>query len=149
MVTTHTDVHALLDTRAEACRAKDIDRLMSLYSPNIVYFDCVPPLQGFVGTDAVRRNFLRWFDEYPGPIGLETRDLMIAMSGDVAFAHMLHLDKGNVHLAKAGLKEAWIRSTICCERSGDGWLIRHEHISWPFEFNKEGGNVVMSLTPLR
>jgi len=120
---------------------------MSLYSPNIVYFDCVPPLQGFIGSDAVRRNFLRWFDEYEGPIGLETRDLDIAVSEDVAFAHMLHLDKGNVHLSKAGLEEAWIRSTVCCRRSSHGWLITHEHISWPFEFNKEGGNVVMRLGP--
>lgn len=86
---------------------------MSLYSPRIVYFDVVPPLQGFVGTDAVRRNFLRWFGEYDGTIGLETRDLTVGVSGDVAFAHMLHLDKGNVHFAKAGLKEAWVRSTVC------------------------------------
>jgi ketosteroid isomerase-like protein len=145
MASTQSAVKALLDTRQEACRAKDIDRLMSLYSRNIVYFDVVPPLQGFIGSDAVRRNFLRWFDEYEGPIGLETRDLDIALSGDVAFAHMLHLDKGNTHLSKAGLKEAWVRSTVCCRQSEQGWLITHEHISWPFEFNKDGGNVVMSL----
>lgn len=120
---------------------------MSLYSSDIVYFDVVPPLQGFIGTDAVRRNFLRWFDEYEGPIGLETRDLNIAMSGDVAFAHMLHLDKGNIHFAKAGLEEAWLRSTVCCRRSDQGWLIMHEHVSWPVQFNQEGGNVVMTLAP--
>lgn len=146
MTSTQPELKALLTARDEACRAKDIDRLMSLYSSNIVYFDCVPPLQGFIGTDAVRRNFLRWFDEYEGPIGLETHDLNIAMSGDVAFAHMLQLDKGNVHLAEAGLEEAWVRSTVCCQRSSHGWSITHEHISWPFEFNKEGGNVVMRLT---
>jgi ketosteroid isomerase-like protein len=145
MASTQSEIKVLLDSREEACRVKDIDRLMSLYSPNIVYFDCVPPLQGFIGSDAVRRNFLRWFDEYEGPIGLEARDLNIAMSEDVAFAHMLHLDKGNVHLSKAGLEEAWIRSTVCCQRSSRGWLITHEHISWPFEFNKQGGTVVMRL----
>jgi hypothetical protein len=37
---------------------------------------------------------------------LETRDLNIAMSEDIAFAHMLHLDKGNIHLSKAGLEQA-------------------------------------------
>jgi ketosteroid isomerase-like protein len=85
MASTQTELQALLDSRVEACRAKDIDRLMSLYSPNIIYFDCVPPLH-FTGSDAVRRNFLRWFNEYEGEIGLETRDLNIAISGDVAFA---------------------------------------------------------------
>lgn len=147
MALTPSAITALLDSRVEACRAKNIERLMSLYSPDIVYFDCVPPLQGFVGTDAVRRNFLRWFDEYEGPIGLETRALDIAVSDNVAFAHMLHLDKGNRHLARAGLREAWIRSTVCCRRSDAGWLITHEHVSWPFEFNKEGGRVVMTRAP--
>jgi len=46
---------------------------MSLYSPDIVYYDVVPPLQ-FAGAADVRRNFMRWFDEYDGPIGLETHD---------------------------------------------------------------------------
>jgi len=103
---------------------------MSLYSPNIVYFDCVPPLH-FTGSDAVRRNFLRWFNEYEGEIDLETRDLDIAISGDVAFAHMLHLDKGNTHL-ESGL-EFWLRSTVCCQRSNNKWLITHEHISLPIK----------------
>jgi ketosteroid isomerase-like protein len=147
MASERSDVEALLDSRLEACRAKDIDRLMSLYSADIVYFDCVPPLQGFHGSDAVRRNFLRWFDEYEGPIGLEAREVNIATHGDVAFAHMLNLDKGNVHFRKAGIDEAWLRSTVCCQRSGGGWLITHEHVSWPFEFNREGGNVVMQLAP--
>lgn len=144
MASIESEVRALLDSRIEACRAKDIDHLMSLYSPGIVYFDCVPPLEGFIGSDSVRRNFLRWFDEYEGPIGLETHDMDIAVSDDVAFAHMLHLDRGNVHLAKAGLAEAWLRSTVCCRRKGSRWLITHEHISWPFEFNKNGGKLVMT-----
>jgi ketosteroid isomerase-like protein len=118
---------------------------MSLYSPDIVYFDVVPPLQGFIGLDAVRRNFERWFSEYEGKIELETRDLGIAVDGDVAFAHMLHLDKGNKHFAKTGLSEAWVRSTVCCRQINGEWLITHEHISWPFEFNKDGGKLIMTL----
>jgi hypothetical protein len=48
-------------------------QLMSLYSPDVIYYDAVLPLQ-FTGLDEVRRNFLRWFDEYDGPIGLD-RDI--------------------------------------------------------------------------
>ena len=140
-------VEVLLNRRAEACREKNIDRLMSLYSPDIVYFDVVPPLQGFKGLDAVRRNFLRWFEEYDGPIGLETRQQRIAVAGDIAFVHMLHIDKGNRNFAKAGLTEAWVRSTVCSRRINGDWLITHEHISWPFEFNKEGGKPVMTPGP--
>ena len=50
-----TEVMAVLDRRVEAVRAKDIDRIMSLYSPGIVYFDIIPPQQ-FVGAGELRRN---------------------------------------------------------------------------------------------
>ena len=66
---------------------------MSLYSSGIIYYDVVPSLQ-FAGSADVRRNFMRWSDEYDGPIVLETHDLSIAASADVAFAHMLRLDSG-------------------------------------------------------
>ncbi|MEV0821663.1 YybH family protein [Nonomuraea rubra] len=130
MTSSDSDIRALLDTRVEACQDKDIDRLMSLYSPGIVYYDVVPPLQ-FVGTEEVRRNFVRWFDEYDGPISLETHDLTIATDADVAFVNMLHLDSGT---RKNGLPiSIWVRSTVCCRRSGGGtWSITHEHISVPF-----------------
>ncbi|MDR0342916.1 MAG: nuclear transport factor 2 family protein [Nocardiopsaceae bacterium] len=128
MTTNDSEVRALLDSRVGACREKDIERLMSLYSPGIVYYDVVPPLQ-FVGSDEVRRNFKRWFDEYDGPIGLETHELNIAASADVAFANMLHLDSGTRNNGLDGA--VWIRSTVCCRRSSGKWLITHEHISMP------------------
>jgi uncharacterized protein (TIGR02246 family) len=141
-VRTLSEVKALLDSREEACRAKDIDRLMSLYSLDCTYFDVVPPLQ-FAGSAAIRRNFQRWFDEYQGSIGLETRDLDISASGDVAFVHMLHRDSGTM---KNGQERAiWLRSTVCCQRSDHRWLITHEHISLPVDF--KSGRATMDLVP--
>jgi uncharacterized protein (TIGR02246 family) len=145
MASTQSDVRALLDSRVEACRTKDIDRLMSIYSPNIVYFDVVPPLH-FIGREAVRNNFVRWFNEYEGPIGLETQYLNIAISGDLAFAHMLHLDKGNANLTeKQSGRQFWLRATVCCQRSNNNWLITHEHISLPVDFRS--GKVLLDLVP--
>lgn len=136
------DVIAVLDSRVEACRARDIDRLMSLYSPDIVYFDIIPPHQ-FIGADVVRRNFLRWFAEYQGDIGLETHDLSVAVSEDVAFAHMLHPDTGT---RRNGLDVVvWVRSTVCIQRIGDQWLITHEHISFPI--SPESWSAVVDATP--
>jgi ketosteroid isomerase-like protein len=147
MDTNHADaaqaeVMAILDERVEACRAKDINRLMPLYSPDIVYFDIIPPHR-FIGTDDVRRNFLRWFDEYQGNIGLETHDLRVSVSGDVAFAHMLHPDSGT---RRSGRDEVvWVRSTVCLQRIDDHWLITHEHISFPI--NPESWSAVVDATP--
>ena len=83
----------------------------------------------FVGSAEVRRNFIRRFDEYDGPIGLKTHDLSITTCADFSFAHMLHLDGG---MRKNGINYAiWVRSTVCCRRSGGKWLITHGHISMP------------------
>jgi ketosteroid isomerase-like protein len=139
---TQSQVRALLESWIEAARAKDIDQLMSLYAPDSVYFDAVPPLQ-FVGDAAIRRNFLRWFDAYEGPIGLETRDLHVVTIGDVAFAHMLVLDSGKRKYGnEAGI---WVRATVCCQRSNNRWLIMHEHISLPSD--PQSGLAVLDLVP--
>jgi ketosteroid isomerase-like protein len=49
---------ALIRQRVEDCvkalRATDIDGVMSLYAPNIVSFDIIPPLR-YVGADNKRR----------------------------------------------------------------------------------------------
>src|SRR5919106_1506991 len=68
MAKTQSEVRALLDSWSGAIRIKDIDRLMSLYSPDIVYFDVVPPLQ-YAGAAALRGRFLQWFGSWKGSIG--------------------------------------------------------------------------------
>ncbi|WP_460697627.1 YybH family protein [Nocardia thraciensis] len=106
MTANESEIRALLESRTEAQRSKDIDRLMSFYSPDIVYYDAVAPLR-FTGTGEVRRNFARWFDGYVGPVGLETHDLTIVTSGDVACATMLHLDSGK---RRGGIElPMWVR----------------------------------------
>lgn len=147
MVTTHADsaladVMAVLDNRVEAVRARDIDRLMSLYSPDIVYFDIIPPHQ-FIGAADVRRNFLRWFDEYQGDIGLETHDLHVAAGENVAFAHMIHPDSGTRR--NGDDITVWVRSSVCLQQIDGQWLITHEHISFPI--NPENWSAIVDATP--
>ncbi|TDE33141.1 DUF4440 domain-containing protein [Nonomuraea mesophila] len=130
MTSNESEIKTLLENRTAACENKDIDRLMPLYSPGIVYYDAVPPLQ-FRGTEAVRDNFLRWFDGYEGLISLETHELTVVTSGDAAFAHMLLLDTGK---RKGGEQPSiWVRATTCLRRSHGRWLITHEHVSVPFD----------------
>lgn len=142
MTSPEADVRALLDSWSEAIRTKDIDRLMSVYSPDIVYFDLVPPLQ-FIGSAAARRNFLRWFDGWRSSIGQEIRDLNITASGDIANAYMLIRASGTL---KSGQEVGyWVRATVCCRRSNQTWLITHEHISLPVDF--KSGSAAMDLVP--
>jgi ketosteroid isomerase-like protein len=142
MASTESEIRTLLENWSEAARAKDIDRLMSLYSPDIVYFDVVPPLQ-FAGSAAVRANFLRWFGGFESSIGQEVRDQHISLSGDIAVAYMLIRASGTL---KDGREVGyWVRATVSCKRSNLRWLITHEHISLPFDF--ERGSVAMDLVP--
>src|SRR5688500_10874775 len=85
---TESEVKAFFESRSEAIWIKDIDRLMSFYSPDIIYFDLVPPLQ-YSGSAALRGRFLNWFDGFEGSIGQEIRDLNVLVSVDVAVASML------------------------------------------------------------
>jgi ketosteroid isomerase-like protein len=142
MASTESEIRALLDSRSEAMRAKDIDRLMSLYAPDVVYFDLVPPLR-YAGSAALRARFSRWFDGWDGPIGMEIGDLTVAASGDIATAFMLLRASGTrTNGPEVGY---WVRTTNGFQRSDHGWLITHEHVSLPVDF--ESGRAVMDLVP--
>ncbi|PXX71077.1 ketosteroid isomerase-like protein [Nocardia tenerifensis] len=128
MTTEEAQIREFLASCMDAQRSKDIDRVMSFYSPDIVYYDAVAPLR-FTGTEEVRRNFVRWFDGYVGPISLETHDLTIVAGEDVAFADMLQLDSGK---RRGGIDlPIWVRETVCLRRVDGVWAITHEHISIP------------------
>lgn len=142
MVSTQSEVSAMLDSRSEAIRMKDIDRLMSFYSPDIVYFDIVPPLR-YVGSAALRGRFLHWFDGFKGSIGQEIHDLNILANGDVAAASMLIRASGT---RKNGQGVGfWVRASDSCRRSNGRWLITHEHVSLPVDLQNE--HAAMDLVP--
>ena len=137
-----SEIRALLDVRSEAVRIKDIARLMSLYSPDVVYFDVVPGLQ-FTGAAALRARFVQWFDSVAGSISMEIRDLNILAGGDIAVAYMLNRTSGTL---KNGREVGhWVRATVGWQRSNHRWLIEHEHISLPINF--ESGRAAMDLVP--
>jgi ketosteroid isomerase-like protein len=78
-----------------------------------------------------------------GPIALETRDLNISASEEMAFAHFLSKTSGTL---KNGREiGSWVRATSCCRRGSEGWLITHEHISLPVD--PVSGNAAMDLAP--
>ncbi len=136
------EIRSLIDSRSEAIRTKDIDRLMSFYSADIVYFDVVPPLQ-YLGSAALRDRFLHWLDGYESEIGQDARDLTIAVSGDIAVASMLIQTGGR--LKNGSAVESWVRGTSCFRRSDDKWLITHEHISVPID--PGSGRAAIGLNP--
>jgi len=142
MTTAESELKALFESRSEAMRQKDIERVMALYSPDIVYFDLVPPLR-YSGAAALRDRFLDWFGRWSSPIGQELRDLHISASEDVAAAFMLIRTSGTL---KTGEEIGyWVRVSNGCQRSDRGWLITHEHVSLPVDMKSR--SAVMDLVP--
>ena len=127
---------------AKAIRAKDIDRVMSLYAPNIVSFDLNPPLR-YAGTDNKRRAWQEFFAIYTGPVAYEVRDLNITTDGELAFVQSLNHVKGT--LASGHITDLWVRWTACFRRIDGVWLVVHDHVSVPADL--EHGQAVLNLTP--
>jgi ketosteroid isomerase-like protein len=142
MGSTRSEVEAFYDGLFDAIHAKDLDRLMAGYSPEVVYFDVVPPLR-FAGSAALRARFAAWFAGFHGPIAMEARDFEVSTSGDIAVAHWFSRARGT--LTDGRDVGTWVRATSCARRTDHGWLVTHEHISLPADLAT--GRAVADLVP--
>ncbi len=131
-----------IEDLAKAIGAKDIDGVMSLYAPNIVSFDIVPPLR-YAGADGKRRAWQDVFAAYPGPIVYEVRDLNVATDGELAFVHSVNHVKCT--LASGHISDLWLRWTACFRRIDGVWLVVHDHVSVPADLAH--GQAALDLTP--
>jgi ketosteroid isomerase-like protein len=89
------DIRRRIEKLVEAIRAMDLEGVKSIYAPDIVSFDVVPPLQ-HVGAEAQWKNWADVFAAYQRPLGYEVRDLTITVGGDVAFGHSLNRISGTL-----------------------------------------------------
>jgi ketosteroid isomerase-like protein len=140
--TDEAQIRKLMDDRARAVQAKDINGLMSNYAPDVLSFDAVDRLQNS-GSDGSRKRAREWFSAYQGPIGSEMRELSIAMGDDVAFCHGLNRIRGTT--TNGTQVDMWLRATVCLRKIGGKWLITHEHTSAPFD--AASGRALSDLKP--
>jgi ketosteroid isomerase-like protein len=131
-----------IEELATALRAKDIDAVMSIFAPDLVSFDIVPPLR-YVGADNKRRAWQEAFAMYAGPFGYELHDLNVTAVGDLAFVHSLN--HVTATLASGHVTDLWLRWTACLRRIDGDWLVVHDHVSVPADL--EHGRAALNLTP--
>jgi uncharacterized protein (TIGR02246 family) len=137
-------IRDLYDRWAKAFRAHDVDGIMAVYAPGdaVVAYDIVPPLQ-YVGNDAYRKDYQGFFALYNGPLDVEFRDLRIVAGNNVAFINALERISGTL---KSGQKsDIWLRATSGLRKMNGKWLIVHDHISVPTDFNT--GKALLDLKP--
>ena len=136
------EIKRAIEGYVEALRARDIDGVMSIYAPELVSFDIVPPLQ-YVGADAYRKQWEGVFSLVPGPIDYEIADLSITVGDDVAFTHSFNRVSGTMNTGqKIG---SWLRWTACWRRVNGKWLIVHMQASVPVDL--QTGRAVLDLKP--
>src|SRR5215469_4873063 len=125
-----TAIKRVIEGGVNAVRNKDIGGVMSLYAPEVVSFDIVPPLR-YVGADAFRNVWEEVFSSFQGPIGYELHDLSITVGDDVAFAYSLNRISGTLNTGQK--TDLWLRSTVCFRKSNGKWLIVHHQNSVPVD----------------
>jgi ketosteroid isomerase-like protein len=73
-----------LDNFVTAFRTKDLNLMMSLFSPKMVAFDIIPPLE-YVGSDVYTKVWKETFELFQDGIDVEIRNLNIIADKNVAF----------------------------------------------------------------
>ena len=124
------EITALYDGWVAAIRQKDLAGALAHYSPDVVAFDLINPLQ-YRGVAALRKRLQEWFASFNGPLGYEVRDVQVAAGEDVAFSHSMNHVQATTNDGKS--IDMWWRATLCYRRQGDEWLVTHSHTSVPFD----------------
>jgi ketosteroid isomerase-like protein len=131
-----------IDLFVQAFRAKDIAGCMSVFSPEIVSFDIVPPLQT-VGAARFVKHWEDFFGTYAGPLEAEFPDVKITAGDDVAFSYCLHRIAGTL---KNGHKtDYWLRWTAGWRKTDGQWFVVHEQVSVPTDL--KNGKALIDLKP--
>jgi ketosteroid isomerase-like protein len=140
--TDEADIRRRIDNGVKAIRVMDLEGVMALYAPELVSFDIVPPLQ-HVGAAAKRKQWVDAFATYQRPLGYEIHDLTITVGDDVAFGHSLNRISGT--LQNGNRTEFWLRWTAGFRKIDGTWLIAHDQVSVPVDF--ESGRALLNLEP--
>src|SRR5947207_389214 len=89
------EIRGWIDHWTKAVSAKDVDRVMELYTDDVVAYDVVPPLQ-YVGKAAYRADWQQFFSQYESDLRIETRDLHVGVSGQFGYLTGLQVISGKI-----------------------------------------------------
>ena len=138
----HTALQTTLDSWTEACRSKDVARIMAHYSEDVVAYDAIGPLR-FVGRAAYQAHWQACMEMCSGETLFEPHDPSFIASGEMGVAHyLLHCGGSD---DKGQMQSSWMRVTQCLRQQDGRWLIMHEHFSTPCDM--ESGKALFDLQP--
>lgn len=136
------EIQRLLDDGIRMLHDKNIEGVMSMYAPDVVSFDIVPPLR-YVGAEVFRKVWEEVFSVYQGSIDYEFHDPSITVGDDVAFVYSLNHISGT--LITGQKTNLWLRWTACLRKINGKWLIVHHQNSVPVDM--QTGKAALDLKP--
>lgn len=136
-------VRQWMNAFTKAFEARDLNATMALYSPDVLAYDVVPPLQ-YVGGDAYRKDWETFYSSFKGPLHTEFRDMHILASGDLAVIEALEQVSGT-QASNGQTLSFWVRTTTALRKVNGKWLDVHDHVSVPVDM--ESGKALMDLKP--
>jgi ketosteroid isomerase-like protein len=99
---------------------------------SLFVFDVIPPRQ-YVGAKAYRKDWEGFLGTFEGPITVDLSDLSVTTSGNLAYGHSIQHTAGT---DKKGKKlDFTMRVTDVYRKIKGKWLIVHEHVSVPVDFD--------------
>jgi len=129
-------IRELIEARNAAVYEGDTKRAVAPLAKDVVAYELQPPLQitGAAARDA--DAVAAWLATWEGPVEIEMRDPVVAVDGDLAFAHGLSRMYGTKKEFATGA--FWYRTTLCLKRIAGAWSVVHEHNSVPMKMDGSG-----------
>lgn len=143
------EVAAQRNAWRETFESQDVDAMMSFYVPDIYTYDLMaaPEPDGlkmaFDGEAVWRQNWVTFFEMFEDDLRVTIEDLTVYQSGDIATVRGLTRLQGT--LTSGQYVDMWARETNVLRRINGTWLIVHDHVSVPIDF--QTGQALTSLSP--
>lgn len=136
------EIEALLNNRAEAVKAKAIEKVAMFYQEELRVFDLVEPLERQGRAEMIDR-LKQWLSSFKEIQEYSFNDLIIYSSDTLAvcslFNHVIAVKPDQTIL------DMWWRESLGLKKINGEWSIIHTHSSVPF--NPENGMASMGLKP--
>jgi uncharacterized protein (TIGR02246 family) len=123
-----TAIEQLITRWVAAIAACDLDAVVADHDEDIVMFDVPPPYDGVRGMRAYRECWAPFFDYLRAGAAFDLLELDVTAGDDVGFARALLRCGTPAEVEKN--PDNRLRVTVGLRKSGDRWLITHEHHSF-------------------
>ena len=126
-----TAIRTAIDRWATAVHEGDLATVTADRADDIVLFDVPPPHDGVRGLEAYRAVWPGFFSWQAAGGSFEVVETHVTAGAEVAFAWVLI--RCDTPEGRAARPDKRLRVTLGLRKAAGGWIVHHEHHSFPLE----------------